>query len=117
MSDKSGFCCRCGKETERKEQVGLIVAWTCSTRCAYKASTTYARPALPELDKLNAARPFLRVMEEFIEWLNEEKGTPLIPDLPYEFFNINPEKIEEEKKMLEQTIMDYQKDAASRRPE
>lgn len=116
MSDESGFCCRCGKETDRKERVGLITAWTCSTSCAHKASIVYARPSLPELDKLNAARPFLRVMDEFIEWLGTEKGTPLVPDLPYEFFNINPEEIEKETKKLEQCVVDFQRDANSKRP-
>jgi hypothetical protein len=139
MSDESGFCCRCGKETNRKEQVGLIVAWTCSTSCAHQASMMYARPSLPELDKLSAARPFLRVMEEFLDWLNlEEQGIALCtyrqPQSPLRsgywsptddtardvlgrFFNVDMEKVEEEKRKLEQLVIDFQQSASRQGPE
>ena len=135
MSDETGFCCRCGKETNRKEQVGLIVGWVCSTSCSFKASQEFARPPTPELDKYRAAMPFINVLGEFTDWLSsDENGIFLChtieiegvsgpwpiqesyPDLLNRFFNIDPEKLEKEKKMLGETILKCQRIAASRRP-
>lgn len=115
MSD-AGFCCRCGKETERKERVGLIIVWVCSTTCAYQAGQAYPYPPTPELDKLKAARPFMRVMQEYLDWLEEKEGIIASPLTITEFFNIDGDAVESEKELLETTIKRYQEDALRKAP-
>ena len=81
--------------------------------------------------------PFHRVAQEFIDWLwsdeqvikmkicqvlgpypnnhwIEAEETP--EELLNRFFNLDPEKIEAEKRLLEETILEYQSRARSRGP-